>query len=116
VSKGAQQLLAIVREIYPNQRVEFEHNVAERGGLYVDIYLPRLHIAFEYDGIQHFKFIEHFHSSKQGFIQARKRDLRKNTMCEDLGITLVRVAYDEPMTKEDIMQKIDQAFKEELDG
>ncbi len=112
MSKGAQQLLAIVREIYPNQRVEFEHNVAERGGLYVDIYLPRLHIAFEYDGIQHFEFVEHFHGNQQGFIQARKRDLQKNTVCEDLGIALVRVAYDESMTKDNVMSKIEEA----LDG
>jgi len=112
VSKGAKILLEIVQQIYPNQRIELEHNIAPYGGLYLDIYLPRLNVAFEFDGEQHFKFIEHFHGTAQNFIVARKRDLRKDDLCEEQGITLIRVAYNEPLTREHIVDKIEEA----LDG
>ncbi len=110
MSKGAQELLKIVQELYPYQRVELEHNVAERGALFLDIFLPRLKIAFEFDGEQHFQYIEHFHGSRDGFVRAKKRDVEKDELCKTRGITLVRVAYNEEMTKTLIHDKIDEAL------
>ena len=112
MSKGAKDLLEIVQQIFPNQKVELEHNVADRGGLFIDIYLPRMGLGFEFDGEQHFKFIEHFHGDMKGFLRARKRDSEKDEMCEKKGITLIRVAYNEPMTKDHVMSKIEEG----LDG
>lgn len=112
MSKGAKELLKIVQEIYPHQRIELEHNIAERGSLFVDIYLPRLNIGFEFDGEQHFAYSEHFHGSRENFLAAKKRDVQKDIRCEELGITLIRVRFDEDMTKELILDKIEEA----LDG
>lgn len=110
MSKGAEALLEIVQQIYPNHRIELEHNVAERGALFVDIYLPRLQIGFEYDGIQHFEYNEHFHGSRENFIKAKRRDAEKDQRCEEEGITLVRVAYNEDMNRELIVSKIEEAL------
>lgn len=110
MSKGAQELLELVRQLFPNHRIELECNIANWGGLFLDIYLPRLKIAFEYDGLQHFTYCEHFHGNRENFFKARKRDLEKNDLCEQLGITLVRMAYNESMTKEDIMNKLEGAL------
>ena len=110
MSKGAKKLLEIVQQIYPNHRIELEYNVAERGALFVDIYLPRLQIGFEYDGVQHFEYNEHFHSSRENFIQAKRRDAEKDQRCEEKGITLVRVAYNEDMNRELIVSKIEEAL------
>lgn len=110
MSKGSESLLKIVQEIFPHQRVELEHNVASRGGLFLDIYLPGLKVAFEYDGPQHFEYCEHFHGSRENFIKARKRDLEKDELCDQQGITLIRVAYNEDMTKELILQKLEEAW------
>ena len=110
MSKGAKALLELVQQIYPNQRVELEHNVAERGGLFVDIYLPRLGLAFEYDGIQHFEYNEHFHGSRESFIKAKRRDAEKDQRCEEKRIVLIRVAYNEEMTKELVLDKIEVAL------
>jgi len=110
MSKGAEDLLEIVRQVYPNQRIELEYNIALRGGLYLDIYLPRLNMAFEFDGEQHFKFIEHFHKDARGFTVSRRRDWLKTELCEEQGITLVRIAYNDPMTKEYIIEKIEEAL------
>ncbi len=108
MSKGAEELLEIVRELFPNQRVELEHNVVSQGALFLDIYLPRLNIAFEYDGVQHFEYNEHFHGNKENFLKARRRDNEKDEQCEQQGITLIRVAYNEEMTKELVLGKLEK--------
>ncbi len=108
MSKGSEKLLEIVRELYPNQRIELEHNVASKGALFLDIYLPRLKIAFEFDGIQHFEYNEHFHGNKENFLKARRRDNEKDEQCEQQGITLIRVAYNEQMSKELVLGKLEK--------
>lgn len=108
MSKGSEELLVIVKQIYPNQRVELEHNVASKGALFLDIYLPRLKIAFEYDGIQHFEYNEHFHGNKENFLKARRRDSEKDEQCEQQGITLIRVAYNEQMSRELVLSKLEK--------
>lgn len=110
MSRGAEELLRIVQELYPHQRIDLEHNVARHGSLFLDIYLPGLGLAFEYDGEQHFKYIEHFHGSRQGFAQARKRDHDKDDRCDELKITLIRVAYNEEMSRDLVLDKIEEAL------
>ncbi len=110
MSKGAKELLEIVQQVYPNHRVELEYNVASNGGLFIDIFLPRLNIGFEYDGEQHFKFVKHFHGDTLGLLQARRRDRRKDELCEEQGIILVRVAYNEKIDRELIVGKIEEAL------
>jgi len=110
MSKGAQELLKIVQQIFPNQRVELEHNVAFSGSSFLDIYLPRLKIAFEFDGEQHSRYIEHFHKDRYGFTQARRRDAEKDQLCTDRGITLIRVNYNEEITVEVVSKKIMEAI------
>jgi very-short-patch-repair endonuclease len=110
MSKGAKALLEIVQQIYPFQRVELEHNVAKIGALFIDIYLPRLGLGFEYDGIQHFEYNEHFHGSRENFIKAKRRDADKDQRCEEEGITLIRIAYSDEMSKELVLSKIEEAL------
>jgi very-short-patch-repair endonuclease len=109
VSRGAKELLRIVRKIFPNQRIITEHDVGER--LRLDIYLPSLRIAFEYDGRQHLQYVEHFHGDLQGFANAKKRDARKVELCEKQGITLISIACNKSMTEEYVRQKITEALE-----
>jgi len=110
VSKGAKELLELVQQIFPHQRIELEHNVADRGALFVDIYLPRLKLGFEYDGQQHFEYCEHFHGNRENFIKAKKRDAEKDQKCEEQEITLIRVAYNEEMTRDLIVAKLEEQW------
>jgi very-short-patch-repair endonuclease len=110
MSKGSEELLEIVQQLFPNQRIELEHNIANRGALFLDIYLPRLKIAFEYDGQQHFAYNEHFHGNRENFLKARRRDAEKDELCDQQGITLIRVAYNEEVTKISISNKIMEAL------
>lgn len=110
MSKGAEELLQIVKGIFPHQRIEFEHNVADRGALFIDIFLPELDVGFEYDGVQHFEYNEHFHGSRDSFLKAKRRDAEKNDLCEQKGITLIRVAYNEDLTEELVLGKLEEQW------
>lgn len=112
MSKGCEELLGLVQSIFPNQTIILEHNIASNGGLFLDIYLPKLSLAFEFDGMQHFTYSQHFHGSPDAFRAAKKRDLAKTNKCKELGISLVRVRYDESMTKELVLDKIMKALEE----
>src|SRR5690554_4726199 len=92
ISKGAQHLYDLIRELFPQQKVIREHNIARYGALYLDFFLPALKLAFEYDGEFHFNYNEHFHGTREAFAASRRRDAEKNDRCEELGITLIRVA------------------------
>ena len=111
ISKGASQLLDLLKEIFPNQRIVMEHNIAERGALFLDFYLPDFSLAFEFDGGQHTKFVEHFHKDRSGFLKAKKRDFAKEDRCRELDIGLVRVTANQ-LTKEFLLGKIEEL----LDG
>ena len=103
-------MIVIVREIFPNQKIVLEHNVAKTGSLFVDIFLPQLMIAFEYDGEQHFTYSEHFHGSQEAFRASKRRDTTKSIRCIELGITLVRVRFDDKLTKDLVVEKLQQAL------
>lgn len=112
MSKGCEELLALVKLIFPNQKIILEHNVAKTGALFLDIYLPQLNVAFEFDGQQHFAYSKHFHGSFDAFRASKKRDADKTLRCQELGIALVRVKYDEQMSKDLILDKLQKV----LDG
>lgn len=69
-------------------------------GLELDGYCEDLGIAFEYDGLQHVKFIPHFHRTEQGFKEQQRRDRRKDQLAANNAITLIRIpskyTYNEP--------------------
>jgi very-short-patch-repair endonuclease len=110
MSKGCDSLLSIVQEIFPNQKVVLEHNIAKSGALFLDIYLPQLSLAFEFDGAQHFAYSEHFHGTPEAFRSYRKRDALKSDRCKELGIALIRVRFDERMDKDLVLDKINKAL------
>lgn len=112
ISKGAQHLFDIIKEIFPHQKIVREYNVADRGSLFLDFFLPALKLAFEYDGEFHFEYNEHFHGSRENFVKAKRRDAEKDQRCEEEGITLIRVAYNEEMSRALVLSKIEEG----LDG
>lgn len=59
----------------------------------LDGYNEELGLAFEYHGIQHYKFNRRFHQSRNDFLQRRKDDRRKASLCKAVGVTLIEVPY-----------------------
>lgn len=60
------------------------------GRQHLDIFIPKLSIAIEYHGRQHFEAVEHFGGDK-ALIETKKRDKNKRNKCLRNGIRLIEV-------------------------
>ena len=58
-----------------------------------DFYLPNHNICIEYDGIQHFEFLDFFHKTMQNFKEQQIRDNIKSEYCKNNDIKLIRISY-----------------------
>jgi len=56
----------------------------------LDIYIPSLSLAIEYQGMQHFQPVGYVYSTKD---EIQERDKDKKRGCEKFGITLIEVPY-----------------------
>lgn len=72
----------------------FDGLVGLGGGLLsYDFYLPRFNLLIEFQGIQHEKFTEWFHESKEDFKKQKEHDRRKRQYCLDNNIKLLEIWY-----------------------
>jgi hypothetical protein len=61
--------------------------------LELDGYNHKLKLAFEYNGVQHYKFSPIFHASPNDFRDQEQRDRDKRRMCAAAGVTLIEIPY-----------------------
>ena len=67
--------------------------------------MPSLNIGIEYQGIQHFKPIEHW-GGRTSLEQVMQRDKRKKRLCDENNIKLVYIYYYEEVSRELVENKI----------
>lgn len=79
------------------------------GRQHLDIFIPELELAIEYQGEQHNRPIDFF-GGKQAFKETQKRDRRKRDLCTQNGIELVYV--EENYDFESIRQRIESKIVE----
>ncbi len=108
LSKGHHALTELFRELIPNYEIINEHYIGDK--LHLDIYCPRLNIAAEFHGKQHFEFNNHFHKTKYDFEQGQRNDELKAEKCRKLGIALIVFCYNEDMSLESVTTKIVDAI------
>lgn len=103
-------LFKIIKRLYPNYEVLRHYRPKWLEGLELDIYIPQLKMAFEYQGIQHFKAIKHWGGTEQ-LKKQQEHDERKKKICDNLKILLICVNYDEELTEEHVKNKITLSMK-----
>lgn len=79
--------------------------------LYFDFYIKKLDVFIEVQGQQHTKFVKHFHQDKKAFLKQKERDNLKRIWVEENDFCLVRINYDEEVTEELILEKIEKAME-----
>jgi hypothetical protein len=83
---------ALFKEKFPKARPEWltscRGNWAELDG-----YCPRLRLAFERHGEQHYKKVGHFHRNERAFLERKRDDAHKLRQCRRHGIRLIVVPY-----------------------
>ena len=84
-------LFHAVREKYPDTLYQYRPEWLGRQSL--DLYIPSLRTAIEYQGIQHYLPIDFF-GGEEALMQRRELDLQKRKLCEENGVRLIEWAYD----------------------
>jgi hypothetical protein len=104
-SKGNYMLKKILKHMFSLSKIHTEHPV---GGLRLDLFLPSLNLAFEYQGIQHTEYNNFHYSSKADFHRAQARDYKKSEIAEAMGISIVYVYHYEKLSIALVNAKIDE--------
>jgi hypothetical protein len=106
-SAGHNLSMEIVKEKWPTVRVLQEVSVPVRKGqtLFLDLYIPALNLAIEFQGEQHFKYTPQFHRSHYDFVSSKQRDQDKKLWCELNNINFVEFDYKD--TEETMREKLD---------
>ena len=98
-------LFHIIESIYPEKEILRHYRPKWLQGLELDIFIPDERIGFEYQGIQHFVAVEHWGGQEQ-LIKQQEHDIRKKVLCQERGIRLICINYDDPLTNSFVESKI----------
>ena len=87
-------LFLLVQGRYPDAVRQWSPNWL--GRLAVDIYIPSINLAFEYQGVQHFKPVSAF-GGDEGFQATQARDARKRSLLATHCVALIEWRFDTPI-------------------
>ena len=106
-------LQLILENLLKNLDIEFETEktfdwlVSDVGGFYrLDIYIPKLNLAIEGHGLQHFFPVDYF-GGEEGFIKRQIDDKRKYLLCNDHNITILYFTTIEQFSSIDQFNSLD---------
>ena len=98
--QGETQLYYAIKDILSDDFIIKRHYRPEwLDGLEIDIYIENLKIGFEYQGQQHYIPVKHWGGKKKLSVQ-QEHDKRKKEICNNLGVILYEIRYDEKYDKE----------------
>ena len=88
---------ALLKELYPAlqiiEEIPIQLKRSQRASL--DFYINTIKTVIEVHGEQHYKFNTFYHSSRQDFINQKKRDNDLKEWCEINNMTYVELPFDE---------------------
>lgn len=93
-SDKEREVLEYIRSIYEGEIIENCRKLLK--GKEIDIYIPELNLAFEFNGI--------YWHSELGGNKNKSYHLNKTNECENLGIRLIHIFEDEWRNKQDIVK------------
>ncbi|PTX21181.1 hypothetical protein C8N40_102154 [Pontibacter mucosus] len=102
---GESILCKIVQRLFPEEQVIRHHRPSWLKGLELDIYIPKINLAFEYQGQQHYHPVKAWGGEK-GLQKVKERDQQKRLLCAEKGVQLITVDYTEPLTENHIKKLI----------
>jgi len=99
------ELLNMVKGIFARNEVVHQASPEWLGRQRLDVFIPDLRLAIEYQGRQHYEPVPFF-GGGDGFQQTQERDRLKASLCSENGVTLVFFRYDEIITRELVETRI----------
>lgn len=99
------QLFNLVRMLFTDYEILREARTDWLGNQRLDIFIPNLSLAIEYQGEQHFKPVERF-GGQAAFQEGQQRDKRKRQLCKENGVDLVYFTHAENLSVEWVEKKL----------
>ncbi len=100
-------LFHLVRSLYPDTLYQYRPEWLGRQSL--DLYIPSLNTAIEYQGIQHYHPVEFF-GGEEALAQRQDLDEQKKTLCHDNHVRLIEWPY----SQEPTLHNLQEILKPEL--
>lgn len=85
--------------------VKLQEQMFSRNNLRVDFYLPEYNTFLEFNGEQHYRFVNFFHNSEDDFQKQVERDKRLKDYCKENKIKLIVIKYNQIDKIEEILNK-----------
>ena len=99
------QLFRLVESLFSKHEVIREASPAWLGKQRLDIFIPDLALAVEYQGEQHYRPVALF-GGEEGLKKTKERDKLKLKLCRDNGIKLVYFSYKEDLSQSKVEKKL----------
>lgn len=107
-------MFRIVEDIFDDYKCERHCRPNFLEGLEIDIYVPELKLGFEYNGLQHYKPVEHW-GGEESLKKQQERDKRKQQLCNQNDVKLIIIKYDEQLSKDLILSKVPVEYLVKID-
>jgi hypothetical protein len=98
-------LFKIVQQIFSGCEVVHHYRGEEMERLEIDIWVPSITLAIEYQGEQHYEPVAHW-GGEEGLKKRQANDKRKRELCRRNGYTLVEFLHDEELTENAVTKKL----------
>jgi tetratricopeptide (TPR) repeat protein len=92
-----------VKSLLPDYEVQHQARPEWIGAQHLDIYIPALKVAIEYQGEQHFEAIGLF-GGEEGLQRTQERDTRKRQKCAEHGVRLLLVTPQDGVGEESVQR------------
>jgi hypothetical protein len=103
-------LYNVVKLIFYNYDVYREATPEWLNRQRIDIFIPKLKIAIEYQGEQHYKPVSLF-GGEEEFKKIIERDSLKKKLCTKNGVQLIYFRYNEKLTEQTVRERLQKFIK-----
>lgn len=93
--KSERTLFMLIKNTFSDAIYQYRTSWLKKQSL--DIFIPSLNVAFEYQGLQHYEAVDYF-GGVASLLTSKERDKRKFELCKKNNIKLIYWNYDEDIT------------------
>jgi len=93
MTKGETKIAQILTSAHINYQTEKTFMNLRGGRFRYDFYIPSQNILIEFNGEQHYHYVQHFYKTTQEFKQAQGRDMRKISYALSHNLILYIIPY-----------------------
>lgn len=101
--KNEQSLFLLIKKYYPDTRYQYRPDWLSPQS--IDVYIPSLNVAIEYQGIQHYEAVDYF-GGKATYKHRVQLDKRKRELCQKNGVQLIEWDYNYDVSLDNLKAKL----------